>query len=147
MMKWFARATAAVLFALASAPAGATGTVGIQFPDGATKTYTNVRIDIVRESMAITSADGKGKLIIGKAACTKVGEQLHCLLYDATLQQFGHSLHIPLKNGIVWLNPTTATQQLAMSSTQLPAHGVMLTLESKKGTIVSLTGTVDSLEK
>lgn len=37
--------------------------------------------------MAITSSDGNGTLVIGKAACTQVGALIRCLPYDATLEQ------------------------------------------------------------
>lgn len=146
------RALVAVLLAAAGAvvPAGsarATGTVRIQQRDGATKTYTNVRIDVQTQSMAITSSDGVGTLILGKAACTKVGELLRCIPYDATLEQHGQATHIPLKYGTVWLNPSSVNQQLTYSSTQLPPRGVLLSLQTKAGTYVSLTGIVDRIQK
>jgi hypothetical protein len=137
--------TAAVAVPLA--PAGATGTVRIQHPDGSVTTYPNVRITIQNESMAITSADGKGTVVFGKAACTKVVELMRCLPYDATLEQFGQSTHIALASGTVWLNPTTTKQQLTHSSTQLPPHGVLLAARSRRGTYMTLTGTVDEIAK
>lgn len=128
-------------------PASATGTARIQQRDGSTKTYTNVRIDVTTESMALTSSDGEGTLVFGKAACTKVGELLRCIPYDATLEQHGQSTHIPLQYGTVWLNPSATTQQLTHSSTQLPPHGVLLSIQTKAGTYVSLTGVVDRIQK
>lgn len=136
-------AIAAVPFGLASA----TGTARIQQRDGSTKTYTDVRIDVTTESMAITSSDGQGTLVFGKAACTKVGELLRCIPYDATLEQHGQSTHIPLQYGTVWLNPSTTTQQLTYSSTRLPPRGVLLSIQTKAGTYVSLTGIVDRIQK
>ncbi len=151
-----ARIDARVLLSLALAiavgtsaygPAGATGTARIQQRDGATKTYTNVRIDVTTESMSITSSDGQGMLVFGKAACTKVGELLRCLPYDATLHQRGQSSHIPLKSGTVWVNPSGTSQQLSHSSMQLPPHGVLLSIQSKAGTYISLTGVIDRIQK
>ncbi len=86
--------------------------------------------------MLITSSDGEGTLILGKAACTKVGELLRCIPYDATLKQHGESTHIPLKYGTVWLNPSDDNQQLSYSSTQLPPRGVLLSIQTKAGTYV-----------
>ncbi len=140
-------ALAVTVGAAAYGPAGATGTARIQQRDGATKTYTNVRIDVTTESMSITSSDGQGTLVFGKAACNKVGELLQCIPYDATLEQHGQSTHIPLKSGTVWLNPGTTTQQLSYSSTQLPPHGVLLSIQTKAGTYVSLTGVIDRIQK
>jgi hypothetical protein len=127
--------------------AGATGTVRIQQRDGDSKTYSNVRIVVFNDSMTITSSDGVGTLVLGKAACTKVGELLRCLPYDATLEQHGASTHVPLKSGTVWLNPSSTTQQLSLSSTQLPPRGVLLSIQTKAGTFVSLTGIVDRIQK
>jgi hypothetical protein len=128
-------------------PASATGTARIQQRDGSVKTYTNVRIVVQNESMAITSSDGVGTLVLGKAACTKVGELLRCLPYDATLEQHGQATHVPLQSGTVWLNPSNTNQQLTHSSTQLPPRGVLLSLQTKAGTYVSLTGIVDRIQK
>ncbi|HTV93734.1 MAG TPA: hypothetical protein VMG98_13545 [Verrucomicrobiae bacterium] len=140
-------ALAAALSAVTCGPASATGTVRIQQRDGATKTYSSVRIVVFNESMAITSSDGQGTLILGKAACTKVGELLRCIPYDATLEQHGEVTHIPLKYGTVWFNPSDDNQQLSYSSTQLPPRGVLLSIQTKAGTYVSLTGIVDRIQK
>jgi hypothetical protein len=143
------RAVAAAALAALSltAPAGATGTVRIAQPDGTTKTYTNVRIAIRDAAMAITSSDGQGTLVLGKAACTKVGELLRCLPYDATLLQNGTRLHVALASGTVWLNPSGTTQPMSHSSAQLPPKGVMLAVKTKRGTYVTLTGTVDEVQR
>lgn len=124
-------------------PASANGTARIQLPDGSTKTYTDVQIRANRDNLALTSSDGKGTLVFARASCAKVGELLECLAYDATLFQNGQTMHIPLKYGTVWYNPSDTTQTLSNSSTQLPQHGILLTAESKRGTYVSLTGVLD----
>ncbi|MBV8531309.1 MAG: hypothetical protein JO104_08315, partial [Candidatus Eremiobacteraeota bacterium] len=122
-------------------------TVQIALYDGTNRTYTNARIFIRDDSMAITSSDGRGTLVLGKAACTKVGDLLRCLPYDATLFQNGQKVHIPLQSGTVWLNPSSTTQPLANSSTQLPPRGVLLAVKTKRGTYVTLTGVVDEVQK
>jgi hypothetical protein len=132
--------------ALPSSPAYATGTVVVLQRDGSEKTYTNVRISIRNESMAITSSDGQGTVVLGKAACTKVGALLECLPYDATLLQNGQKTHISLQSGTVWLNPSPTTQTLSHSSTQLPPRGVLLAVRTKRGTYVTLTGIVDEVQ-
>ncbi len=129
------------------ARASATGTARIQLPDGSVKTYTNVRIVIWSQSMALTSSDGKGTLVLGKASCTKVGELVRCLPWDATLFQNGQSMHIPLQSGTVWLNPDATNEQLSHSSTQLSPHAVILAIRTKRGTYVTLTGVVDEVHK
>lgn len=128
-------------------PARATGTVRILQNDGSTKTYTRVRIAIRDQSMAITSADGEGTLVLGKAACTKVDELVECLPYDATLFQNGMRTHIALQSGTVWLNPSKTDQRLTHSSTQLPPRGVMLAIRTRRGTYVTMTGIVDEVQR
>lgn len=97
--------------------------------------------------MAITSSDGQGTVVFGKASCTKVGELVRCLPWDATLFQNGAKLHIPLASGTVWLNPSGSYQQLSHSSTRLPPKGVLLVAETKRGTYVTLTGVVDEVHR
>lgn len=97
--------------------------------------------------MAITSGDGQGTLVLGKAACTKVGELIECLPYDATLFQNGLRIHIALQSGTVWLNPSKTEQRMAHSSAQLPPRGVMLAIRTKRGTYVTMTGIVDEVQR
>jgi hypothetical protein len=135
------------MLAVPLARADAAGTVLIQKPDGSEKTYTNVRIIVWNESMAITSSDGKGTVVFGKAACAKVGELVRCLPYDATLFQNGQKLHILLQSGTVWLNPSNTTEPLSHSSTELPPRGVLLAVRTKRGAYVTLTGVVDEVHR
>ncbi len=135
------------LAAAALAPAAATGTAVIQQSDGSVKTYANVRIRIADQTLWITSADGKGTIVLGKAACTKVGELVRCYPYDATLVQNGGTMHVALQHGTVWFNPTQSPQPLEHSSARIPPHGVVLSVESQRGTYVSLTGTVDAVQR
>jgi hypothetical protein len=135
------------LLTVAPVIAHATGTVLVQQRDGAVRTYKNVRIGIGNEQMELTSSDGQGTLVLGKAACTKVGELVRCLPYDATLYQNGEKRHITLESGTVWLNPTHTKQPLSLSSAQLPPHGVLMSVHTKAGTYVSLSGTVDEMHQ
>lgn len=141
---------AAGAFAIAALPAlpgAATGTALIQKSDGTIKSYANVHIAVRDEALAITSSDGQGTLVFGKAACTKIGALVRCLPYDATLLQYGGKVHIALRSGTVWLNPTQSSQPLTHSSAKLPPRGVLLLVTTKAGTIVSLTGRVDEVVK
>ena len=140
-------AGALIIAGLAFAPviAHARGTARIQQRDGTVKYYHDVLIRIRNEALALTSSDGKGTLVIGKAACLKVGELVECIPYEATLMQNGESHRVMLKSGTAWFNPTTSKQTLSYSSTQIPPHGVILSVQTKAGTYLSLTGTVDQM--
>lgn len=137
----------AALFGASIVPAFATGTLRVQHKNGTVQTYTDVYIRILDNEMTLTSNDGKGTVVIGKAACSKIGELIQCLPYDATLEQNGNEARIPLANGTVWLNPTGARQSLSLSSQSLPSHGVLMAVKTKSGTYVSLSGTVDEIKK
>lgn len=134
-------------FGMLAGTAAALGTARIQQADGAVKTYANVYIRIANKSMTITSADRKGTLVLQKAACSMVGDLMRCYPYSATLNQHGAVRPISLITGTVWLNPSDVKHQLPKSSTQLPPRGVLLSLKTKKGTYVSVTGTIDELKK
>lgn len=138
----FALAVAAIC-----APAAATGTVVIQQKDGSTKTYRDVAIRIENAELLVTTADGQGTLVIGKAACTRENDLIKCLPYDATLYQNGGKFRVRLSSGTVWLNPTATTQPLSLSSMHLQPHGVLMSVTTAKGTYVSLDGTIDGVKR
>ena len=127
--------------------ADAKGTVVIRQRDGDTKTYNNVVVMVRDQAMAVISADGRGRIVLGKAGCLKIGELVRCTAYEATLDQYGRSKRIPLVTGTVWLNPTKESQPLTHTSQRLPPRGVLGSFETTKGTYVSLTGTVDEVQK
>ena len=146
------RVAATVLWALALvigciSAASADGTLRVQQRDGSVKIYQNVRIAIDNETMTITSKDKKGSIVLGKAACTKLDVLVRCYPYDATLHQHGESQQIALASGTVWVNPGSSVEQLSHSTTQLPPRGVLMTVQTKAGTYVSLTGVVDEVKK
>jgi hypothetical protein len=140
-------AVLAALFGASILPALATGTMRVQHKNGVVQTYTDVYIRILDNEMTLTSNDGKGTVVIGKAACTKIGELIQCLPYDATLEQNGSEARIALQSGTVWLNPSATSQPLSYSSQSLPSHGVLMAVKTKSGTYVSLSGTVDEIKK
>ena len=125
----------------------ATGSARVQQYNGAVRTYSNVRIVIENKQMTITSADGVGKLVFQKAACESIDGLVRCYPYSAVLYQRGESRQIQIDRGTAWLNPGSVKKQLPRSSTQLPPHGVLLSIRTKAGTYVSLTGTVDQLKR
>jgi hypothetical protein len=137
----------AALAAVGSLPALASGTALVQQRDGSIRIYHDVLIQVRNAELSLTTADGVGRLVIGKAACTKVGAMYKCLPYDATLYQNGFKARIKVRSGTAWFNPTTTPQPLSNSSAHIPPHGIMLSMTSAAGTYVSLTGTVDSVQR
>jgi len=143
----FMGALAAAMALACFGSSNASGTALVQQKNGPVKMYRDVLIEIRNAEMFITTADGVGTLVIGKAACIKVGELVKCLPYDATLYQNGWKDHVKIQSGTVWFNPSATAQPLSHSSASLPAHGVMMSITTKAGTYVSLTGTVDRMQK
>ena len=138
---------AVAALAICAAPARAAGTMLVQQRDGSVKIYKGALIRFKPYAMAITSSDGYGMLVVGHAACTQVGGLVRCLPYDATLEQYGDSYHIRIRSGTIWFNPTETAQLLQYSSARLPPRGVLMSFHTKVGTYVSLTGTIDEIQK
>jgi hypothetical protein len=125
----------------------AKGTVTVQQSDGSTQQYAGVTIRIISKTLRITTADGVGTLSIDRAACSYVGDLMMCLPYDMTLDQGGGSHPLDFQRGTVYLNLTDAKQQLPLSSTWLAPQGILLSLTTKIGTIVNMSGTIDQVQK
>ena len=148
MIRAAAAIWAAVVFVLAgSLTAGATGTVHVQQSDGSMQAYPNATIRVSNKTLRITTADKKGTLVIDKAACSFIGAVMRCLPYNMTLDQGGGATPLDFQRGTVYLNPTGDKQPLPLTSKQLPPHGIMLSLTTKIGTIVNVTGTIDQESK
>lgn len=141
-----AAATAALfLFFGAVGPAGAQGTLRAQESDGTVRVYNNVSINVVHQTLRVTSADKKGTLIINQAACSYVGTLQRCYPLKVSLEQSGVTKPIDLKSGTIYVNATDQTQQMPLSSQTLPRHGVLLSINTDRGTYVTMTGTVDGI--
>jgi hypothetical protein len=139
-------AAVAVVLA-AGVSAQAKGTARIEQSDGSSQTYSDVDIRVSNKTLRLTSADGKGVLVIDRAACSYVGDILRCLPYSMTLDQGGGAHPLDFAGGTVYLNLTTDKQQMPSSSAQLPPHGILLAIQTKIGTLITLSGLMDEVSK
>ena len=144
-MRLIALGAALGLFVVASAPSLAKGTIRIQHSNGDTNVYQNVGITVVHRTLRITSADGKGTLIVSQAACSYAGKLERCSPERVTLEQGGATKPINISSGTIYVNPTDDTQTLSLSSTQLPPHGILLIIRTKIDTYISMSGQIDGL--
>ncbi len=137
---------ACVAAAALAAPAGATGLVRVQQSDGSVQTYPNVTIRYSKDSKAltITTADGLGVLTVDQAACSYVGAIYRCLLTKMSLTQNGTTQPLDFKTGTIYANTTEGNQNLPLSSQVVPPKGIVMALQTKAGTYISMTGTIDS---
>jgi hypothetical protein len=126
-------------------PALATGTLRKQESDGDVAVYNNVTIKVIHQTMRVTTADGKGTLVISQAACALVNQLKRCYPLKVSLEQGGTTKPIDLKNGTIYVNTTDSNQQLPFSSQQLPPNGVIMSLNTLIGTYVTMTGKVDGI--
>ncbi len=131
--------------ALATAAAQATGKIVIQQSSGQTNTYDNVAIKILHGSLYLTTADGRGTLVISRAACSHQGQLLICLATHAALVQSGMTSPLDFQSGTIYVNDTDSEQQLVLSTTKVPPHGILVSLTTKIGTYIGLTGRIDTL--
>jgi hypothetical protein len=139
---------AIVGFVLSNAAlARADGTARIQQADGSVVIYRNVKIQIVQKTLTMTSADGKGTLMIYRAACSYQGDIMACLPTGTTLVQGGSVTPIKLVSGTVYANLTDEPHSLSASTTKLPAHSILMALKTKRGTYITLSGSIDKVAK
>ncbi|MBV8222909.1 MAG: hypothetical protein JO293_06070 [Candidatus Eremiobacteraeota bacterium] len=128
--------------------AAALGTATVQKVDKPIDTYNNVRIVFQpKKALLITSADGQGTLIIDKAACSYVGDIQTCLPTSVKLKQNGTVSPIDILKGTVYANLTGQSQPLSNSSMRLPPNGILMSVTTKIGTIINVTGVIDTVTK
>jgi hypothetical protein len=147
MLMRFAALTLVAWLAFGATPAAATGTILVRLSSGRTDTYQHVAIKLIHSSLYITSADGKGTLVIHRAACWYQGQLLVCFPTSAVLVQAGKSSPLDLKTGTVYANSTGDAQSLPFSTTKVPAHSIMLSFTTQHGTYVALRGQIDQVVK
>ncbi len=133
--------------ALGAAPASAMGTVVIRQADGSTNTYDDVAIKVIHNALYMTTRDGKGTLVINRAACSYQGDLMICFATSATLVQAGKTSAIDLKHGTIYVNSTDEPQQMLLSTTKVPSHSILLSFSTNRGTYVSLSGRIDKVVK
>ncbi|MBV8074066.1 MAG: hypothetical protein JO140_01465 [Candidatus Eremiobacteraeota bacterium] len=124
-------------------PVDAKGTVRVQQADGSARVYNDVTIKAGNQRLLITTADGKGTLIVNRAACTMTNNMMRCLPYTLILQQDGKTKPLDFQQGTVYINTSDAKQHLPLSSTEVPPNGILMAISTKIGAFVTLTGTLD----
>ena len=139
-------AVAAIVVALAN-PAQATGTMTILRANGQSNVYDGVEIKVMHGALFLTSGDGKGTLVIHRAACSYQGKVLVCFPTSATLIQSGEASPLDLKTGTLYFNSTDSPQPLVLSTKKLPAHSLLASFTTYHGTYVSLNGRIDRVVK
>ncbi len=141
------RAICATFAALAvtAGAASAAGVAHIRQSDGSDQRYDQVTIRLVGDTLWLRSADGRGALEIADGACSFTGALERCLPVSATLHQHGATHAIALRRGTVYLNLTDASVTLRHSSRQLAPHNVLVLIDTERGTLVSVTGTLDGV--
>jgi hypothetical protein len=133
--------------AFGAASASAAGTILIQQADGSSNVYDDVAIKVIHNVLYMTTADGRGTLVISKAACSYQGQLMVCFATSAALVQAGKTSALDFKNGTVYVNNTDDPQPLALSTQKVPPHGILVSLTTKKGTYISLSGQIDKVVK
>jgi hypothetical protein len=134
-------------FGVCTIGARATGTVTIRQINGGTNTYSGAGIKIIHSALYVTSADGKGTLVINRAACAYQGQLMVCLPTSATLVQAGATNSLDFKSGTVYLNDTDDFQPMPLTTAKVPPHSILLSFSTKRGTYVSVRGRIDKVVK
>ncbi|MGB8907137.1 MAG: hypothetical protein WCC84_00125 [Candidatus Cybelea sp.] len=143
----FAAAVALTLCLFATVAARAEGTLTIQQADGDKNVYQHVAVKVIHSALYLTSADGKGTLVINRAACAYQGKVMVCLPTSAALVQSGTTSALDFQKGTVYLNSTDDEQQLSASTTKIAPHSIVLSFTTDRGTYVNLIGQIDKVVK
>lgn len=146
-MRLTALLVAFIFITLSAAPARAAGTLQIHDSSGSFNTYTGVTVNVFSGSLFITSADGKGTLVVNRSACSYQSKIIVCLPTSVILVQGGKSNALSLTTGTLYLNYTSEAQPLSLSSAKVPAHAVILSFTTANGTYVTLHGTLGQVIK
>ena len=133
--------------AASGVPADAMGTAHIQWNSGAVQVFHNVKIQIVHQTLQVTSPNGATTYIITHAACAYDGYYERCRPLSAKVERNGTTTPSEIATGTLYVNPTEHAVQLSHSSSQLLPHGVLAEIKTKRGNYLSLTGTIDSLTR
>lgn len=130
-----------------AAPAVAMGTATVRQSDGDTDVYHNVQIKVLHNALYVTTADGKGTIVISQAACSYQGQLMVCFATHAALVQSGTTKALDLKKGTIYANNTDDPQPMTLTTAKVPPHSIVLSMETDAGTYISLNGRVDKVVK
>ncbi len=128
---------------LTAFPARADGIAYVHQSDGSNETYLHVHLRLSGETLWARSNDRQSTLEITGAACSSTGAVERCLATATKLHGDGKHQPISLKHGTLYINLTGSSQPMSHTSQQLGPHQVMVLLNTSRGTIVSLKGTLD----
>jgi len=142
--RWQAAAAAAAITVLTAAAADARGTVIIQHAgSGAIDVYHGARITVTGDRLEVTSPDGAGTLLIDRAACVYQHLILVCLPTQVAYRHAGATKPLDLTTGTVYANLTGAPHRLSYSTDQMPPRSVVISLNTARGTYLSVRGRID----
>jgi hypothetical protein len=119
----------------------------IQQPDGGQNVYHNVAIKVIHSALYVTSEDGRGTLVINRAACAYQGKLMVCLPTSAALVQSGKTSPLDFQQGTVYVNSTDDPVQMTASTQKVAPHSIVLAFTTQRGTFVSLSGRIDKVVK
>ncbi|HET6276253.1 MAG TPA: hypothetical protein VFE16_10025 [Candidatus Cybelea sp.] len=126
--------------------ASARGVTLIQESNGTVKTYSDVYMSVVGQTLTLRSADGKGTMRIATGACSFDKNVQRCLPYSVTLTQAGKTHTIMLSYGTVFMNLTNQSHELPRSSDMLAPRTVLVLFKTAHGTYVTVKGTLDQVK-
>lgn len=137
----------AAWLAITPVPSMSKGTMVVHRFNGNVNTYDNVGIKVLHGALFVTTEDGKGTLVIHRAACSYQGQVLVCFPTSMSLVQAGKTQPLDLKTGTIYFNSTDDAQPLTFSSAKIPPHSVLLSLSTMKGTYANMHGRIDQVVK
>ncbi|MGR4065424.1 MAG: hypothetical protein ACLQPV_08245, partial [Vulcanimicrobiaceae bacterium] len=116
----------ALLVATLAASVSAAGTTRVEQTDGSVQIYQDVTMRLNGPTLWIQSANHKAMLEIKTASCSFDGKIKRCFPSAFSLHRQDGTHPISVAWGTVYINLTNASQQLPLSSKQLPAQSLLV---------------------
>ena len=136
-------ACATLALIVIAGPARAEGTANVRQSDGSTENYVHVHLRLSGQTLWVRSDDRQSTLEVRGAACSSTGLIERCLASATKLHSDGRAEPISLNHGTLYVNLTGDAQALSHTSQQLGPHQVLVLLNTARGTIVAVKGTLD----
>jgi len=145
-MRNFVQTTLAILGSslVLAAPTLAEGLVTVEYPNGDSNNYPDVKILSNNEILSVDDG-GEGKVLqILKKDCHKEGEVSVCNGGTASIDTYGVKEAMLVKQMVVFTNNTNQAQPIKDSKVTLGPKSVMAEILTQKGTYINISGKIDS---
>jgi hypothetical protein len=126
-------------------PALAEGMITVNYPNGESDNYSNVRILSNKDLLSIKNTENDGKILeIARKECHVESLVSVCTGGTVTVDTYGVRESLQVKQMYIFINNTTASQPIKDSKVTLDPQCLMAEILTQKGTYINVSGKIDS---